>query len=143
MVDLNTLDTLCAELRNYFCKKVLRGTFTVNNGTIVLDGIAEGQYIRIVDSVFNDGVYKYPLSDLVDETFPGEIWAMAVPPSVIALAEGIDKFNSEIEHRGLLDKGFASESFGGYSYALKEGAPVHLLQAERDIKRKKAIWRKI
>ena len=139
-----TLDDLCAELRNYFVKEVLAGTFTVGGGGIALDGkIAEGQYIRIVGSVFNDGVHKYPLTGLVDETFTGEIWAMAVPPSVIALAEDIEKFNKDIEERGLLDKGYASESFGGYSYTLKDGAPLHLVQAERNIKRAKARWRKI
>lgn len=139
-----TLDDLCAELRNYFVKEVFAGTFTVGGGGIALDGkIAEGQYIRIVGSVFNDGVHKYPLTGLVEETFTGEIWAMAVPPSVIALAEDIESYNEEIEKRGLLDKGYASESFGGYSYTLKDGAPLHLLQMEHTINRRKARWRKI
>lgn len=140
---IQTLDDLCAELRNYFVKKVYSGTFTVSGGTLALADIAEGQYIRIIDSVFNDGVHKYPLTGLTDEVFTGEIWAMAVPPSVIALAEDIKKLNEEIETRGLLDKGYASESFGGYSYTLKEGAPLHLMQKEREIRRRKARWRKI
>ena len=138
-----TLDGLCAELRNYFVKKIYSGTFTVSGGSITLGGIAANQYICIVGSVFNDGVHKYPLTGLVDETFTGEIWAMAVPPSVIALAEDIEKFNKAVEERGLLDKGYASESFGGYSYALKDGAPLHILQAEKAIKTAKARWRKI
>lgn len=138
-----TLDGLCAELRNYFVKKIYSGTFTVSGGSITLGGIAANQYICIAGSVFNDGVHKYPLTGLVDETFTGEIWAMAVPPSVIALAEDIEKFNKAVEERGLLDKGYASESFGGYSYTLKDGAPLHLVQAERNIKRAKARWRKI
>lgn len=140
---IQTLDDLCAELRNYFVKKVYSGTFTVGGGTLALADIAEGQYIRIVGSIFNDGVHKYPLTGLTDEVFTGEIWAMAVPPSVIALAEDIEFYNDEVEKRGLLDKGYASESFGGYSYTLKDGAPLHLLQREREIKRKKARWRKI
>lgn len=138
-----TLDGLCAELRNYFVKKIYSGTFTVSGGSITLGGIAANQYICIVGSVFSDGVHKYPLTGLVDETFTGEIWAMAVPPSVIALAEDIDKYNKAVEEHGLLDKGYASESFGGYSYTLKDGAPLHLVQMERDIKRAKARWRKI
>ena len=129
-----TLDGLCAEVRNYFVKKIYSGTFTVSGGSITLGGIAANQYICIVGSVFNDGVHKYPLTGLVDETFTGEIWAMAVPPSVIALAEDIEKFNKDVEERGLLDKGYASESFGGYSYTLKDGAPLHILQAEKAIK---------
>ena len=140
---IQTLDDLCAELRNYFVKKVYSGTFTVSGGTLALADIAEGQYIHIAGSVFNDGVKKYPLTGLTDEVFTGEIWAMAVPPSVIALAEDIEELNKEIEARGLLDKGYASESFGGYSYTLKDGAPLHLLQKEREIKRRKARWRKI
>jgi hypothetical protein len=138
-----TLDGLCAELRNYFVKKIYSGTFAVSGGSITPGGIAANQYICIVGSVFNDGVHKYPLTGLVDETFTGEIWAMAVPPSAIALAEDIEKFNKDVEERGLLDKGYASESFGGYSYTLKDGAPLHLVQAERNIKRAKARWRKI
>ena len=55
------LTELCAELRNYFEVPNGRhfGKFTISGGSIApLDFLQEGQYFRIVGSVFNDGVYK-------------------------------------------------------------------------------------
>lgn len=110
------LTEVCAELRNYFVKDIHNGTFEIVGGKITpLDFIQENQYFRIVGSVFNDGVYKYT-ADLVltDEIFSGSVWAMAVPPSVVALAEEIKKYNESDEAK---PSAYTSESFGGYSYS--------------------------
>ena len=110
------LTELCAELRNYFVVKIHEGRFTINGGKIApLDFIQENQYFRIVGSVFNDGVYQYT-ADLVltDEIFSGSVWAMAVPPTLIALAEDIKKYNESDEAK---PSAYTSESFGGYSYS--------------------------
>ena len=110
------LTELCAELRNYFVVSIHEGNFTINGGKIApLDFIQENQYFRIVGSVFNDGVYKNT-ADLVltDECFSGSVWAMAVPPSVVALAEEIKKYNESDEAK---PSAYTSESFGGYSYS--------------------------
>ena len=135
-----TLDGLCAELRNYFVKKIYSGTFTVSGGSITLGGIAANQYICIVGSVFNDGVHKYPLTGLVDETFTGEIWAMAVPPSVIALAADIEKYCKSDEAQ---PSAFTSESFGGYSYTKATGADGTPLSWEQVFAKRLNKWRKI
>ena len=120
------LTEVCAEIRNYFVKDIHNGTFEIVGGKITpLDFIQENQYFRIVGSVFNDGVYKYT-ADLVltDEIFSGSVWAMAVPPSVVALAEEIKKYNESDEAK---PSAYNSESFGGYSYSKatdENGAPI-------------------
>ena len=107
------LEKMCAECRNYFVKDIRFGTFKIESGAIgPLDFLQEGQYFRIVDSVLNDGVYKYPATELKDETFYGAIWAMSVPPSFIALASDIEEW----QKKDGKPSAYTSESFGGYSY---------------------------
>jgi hypothetical protein len=119
------LTELCAEIRNYFLSPngIHTGTFTISGGTIApLDFLKEGQYFRIIGSSFNDGVHQYPSADMVDESFEGAVWAMAVPPAVIALADEIKAYN---EKGGVSP--YASESFGGYAYTKatdSNGAPL-------------------
>ncbi len=124
------LTELCAELRNYFVVKIYNKRFTINGGKIApLDFIQENQYFRIVGSTFNDGVYQNTeelraTSVLIDETFSGSVWAMAVPPSVVALADEIKKYNESDEAK---PTAYTSESFGGYSYSKatdSNGSPI-------------------
>ena len=118
-----TLSVLCKELNNWFDKSKCFDTFTITGGVIDLHSLEEsgdlqsGQWFRIVGSVFNDGVYQYPASDLVDETFDGAVWCMAVPPEVVALNNEIDAWL--VKYGEELNKPYQSESFGGYSYSLK------------------------
>ena len=90
------LTEICAELRNWFVvpNGVHIQTYTISGGSIApLDFLQEGQYFRIIGSVFNDGVHQYPAADLTDETFHGAVWSMAVPPAVIDLAAEIEEYN--------------------------------------------------
>ena len=80
---------LCAEGRNWCVSEKHNGTFTVKDGNMPLDFLQDGQYFRILGSVYNDGVYQYP-AVLTDEVFEGQIWAMRVPPAFIALSGEID-----------------------------------------------------
>lgn len=116
------LTELCAELKNYFLRDrendIFVGTYTIADGGIEsLAFLQNGQYFRIVGSVFNDGVHQYgdTRDVLTDETFDGAIWAMSVPPAVILLAEEIDSWNADNENT--LSSPYQSESFGGYSYS--------------------------
>lgn len=121
------LGQICAEIRNYFLRDVDKdihvGTFSVQNGGISpLSFLLDGQYFRIVGSALNDGVWKYSqdgISGLREETFSGAIWAMAVPPDVIALADDIGAWVNA--NSAALNTPYSSESFGGYSYSLKSG----------------------
>ena len=110
------LTELCAEIRNYFLMPngIHTGTFSISGGELApSDFLKEGQYFRIIGSTFNDGVHQYPAVGLVDESFAGAVWAMAVPPAVIALAADIKRY---CESDLAKPSPFSSESFGGYSY---------------------------
>lgn len=108
------LNEICAEIRNYFPAEKRYGNFTIKNGSISpVDFLQEGQYFRIVGSVFNDGIHQHPASDLNDESFNGSVWAMAVPPALIALSEEIKTYAEIVDAN---PSPFTSESFGGYSY---------------------------
>ena len=121
------LTELCAELRNYFEVPNGRhfGKFEINGGSITpLGFLQEGQYFRIIGSVFNDGVYQYPATSLIDEVFEGAVWAMAVPPTLIALSAEIEAYNESDAGKA---SPYTSESFGGYSYTKAtdaSGAPI-------------------
>ena len=119
------LTNLCAELRNYFETKKRFGKFTISGGSISpSDFLQNGQYYRIVGSVFNDGVHRHPAHDLTDETFDGAVWAMAVPPAIIELLSKIDDFEKAEANA---PTAYTSESFGGYSYTKatdENGLPV-------------------
>lgn len=146
-----TLTDLCKELNNWFVTAIYHGTFTVKNGVInvadmVADGsLQDGQYFRIVGSVFNDGVHQHPATELDDETFTGAVWAMAVPKEFITLLNDINEW---VDTYGAdLQKPYQSESFGGYSYSLKgslsggSGAVVEPWKAQFSSRLNK--WRKI
>ena len=111
------LTVLCQELRNWFIKERHRGIYTIKGGTLTADFLQEGQFYRIVGSVFNDGVHVYKSYALTDETFECEVWGMAVPQAVIELAENIKEWRKKYEgvDSAMLSP-FSSESFGGYSY---------------------------
>ena len=121
------LTELCAELRNYFEVPNSRhfGKFTISGGSIApLDFLHEGQYFRIVGSVFNDGVHQYPAVDLTDEVFDGCIFAMAIPPAFLELVSDIKEYEQSDAGK---PSPYTSESFGGYSYTKAtdaNGAPI-------------------
>ena len=119
------LTNLCAEIRNYFETEKRFGTFTISDGSLSPSNfLQDGQYYRIVGSVFNDGVHRHPGHDLTDETFDGSVWAMAVPPAVVELLQKIQEFESATANS---PTAYTSESFGGYSYTKatdENGLPV-------------------
>ena len=137
------LTELCAELRNYFEVPNGRhfGKFTISGGSIApLDFLQEGQYFRIVGSVFNDGVYQYPAASLTDEVFEGAVWAMAVPAALLSLVDEIKAYNDSDAGKA---SPYTSESFGGYSYTKAtdaNGAPIGWQKAFAS---RLAKWRKL
>lgn len=112
------LTEICEYLNNYFWRTKYHVKITISDGTFDADFLQEGQYFRIIGSIFNDGVHQYPATDLKDETFEGSIWSMAVPQAVIDLSSDIEAW---LEQYGSVDSEamspFASESFGNYSYS--------------------------
>ena len=115
------MDEVCGYLHNWFIVKpdgIRQGKFTISDGSIDAAGIKENQYFRIKGSVFNDGVWKHPAEGLTDETFVGEIWAMSVPPALVALLPEIDAWISKYGGVDSVNYSpFSSESFNNYSYS--------------------------
>lgn len=118
-----SLTELCQGLNNWFERAKYFGKFTIEGGKInlsdlVADGsIQDGQFFRVIGSVFNDGVHQYKsvnMEELTDEVFEGAIWAMAVPPAVIDLSNRITEW--EGKYGDSVSSPYSSESFGGYSY---------------------------
>lgn len=135
------LDEILAEIRNYFVVSVHSGKFEVIGGRLSpLDFLQNGQYFRIVGSVMNDGVYRYPYSGLNDETFSGEIWALAVPPTLIALAADIEEYEKKAKET---ISPYNSESFGGYSYTKATDSNGSPLTWEKVFAKRLNKWRKI
>lgn len=114
------LTEICEYLNNYFWEKKIQGTFTIENGDITVPSLKEGQYFRILGSTFNDGIHQYPISStekLTDEVFKGEIWAMAIPQTVIAISSEITDWQAKYGGAGSTAMSpFTSESFNNYSY---------------------------
>ena len=111
------LENVLSHLKNWFLipDGVNGGTYTIENGTLNLPFLQNGQYYRICGSIFNDGLHKYGDADLQDETFTGSVWALAIPKAVVELASEIEAWQSK---NGEASKNpFVSESFGGYSYS--------------------------
>lgn len=108
---------LCLELNNFFEYARYIGDIAIVDGNVQTDMLEDGQYFRIVGSVFNDGVYQYPQRQLKDEVYHGGLWAMAVPAEVIALNAEIDAWKQKyLTLDGQALSPYTSESFGGYSY---------------------------
>ena len=111
------LEQVLMHLKNWFLVPggIHEGTYTIEDGGIALPFLANGQYFRIVGSVFNDGLHQYPASDLKAETFDGTVWALAVPQAVIDLASEIEAWQKKNGDASVSP--YQSESFGGYSYS--------------------------
>lgn len=96
-----------------------KGEFTVEEGTLEVDGLLDGQYFWVEGSVLNDGLHLYPATDMRDEAFDGEIVFLVVPNSVVDIAAEIEAWNEK--NADVISSPLQSESFGGYSYTRASG----------------------
>lgn len=134
------LEEILMHLNNWFVvpddKHV--GNFSVKDGGISLPFLQNGQYFRLIGSVFNDGLHQYPATDLNDEDFTGIVYALAIPKSLLGIADEISAWCDNNQ-----PSAYTSESFGGYSYSKatnESGQPV----SWQDVFRKKLnAWRKL
>lgn len=119
---MSRIEDICRELNNWFDVKRAIGDFEITENGLTSFGldVEVGQYYRIIGSIFNDGVYKVgEEATFVPEKFSGAVWAMAVPPAVIALCGEIDAYAEKYADQ--INSPFQSESFGGYSYTKASG----------------------
>lgn len=125
-------------IRNFFVRgEKIQGEFHIEDGTISLP-LLDGQYFLIEGSILNDGVYKYPASELTDETFVGVITPLAPPQDFIALCNEINEYNSKSP-----ESAYASESFGGYSYTRATDNDGNVAGWQSAYKKRLDVYRKI
>ena len=108
------LESVLTHLKNWFAVEVRESTYKIDNGSLELPFLQNGQYYRICGSVFNDGLHKYGDDDLQNETFSGTVWALAIPKSVVELSAKIEEWQQK--NGDAVASPYSSESFGGYSY---------------------------
>lgn len=127
-------------IRNFFpTGEYKEGAFKIEDGTIILPFVRNGQYIYIQGSKFNDGVYKYPATDLEDEEFDGCIDVLAPPREFLALCCSIEMWVKTNGDRSAMQ----SESFGGYSYTRATNADGSLADWQDVYRQRLNAWRKI
>lgn len=119
-MNLAVLQEVLESIYNWFDVNRVRDEFTVHDGTISVPDIQDGQFFRVVGSVFNDGLYRHPAHDLTDEVFTGEVWIMAVPNEIIDIAEEVERWNAK--YGDAVNSPYQSESFGGYSYTKSQAS---------------------
>ncbi len=135
------LEKVLHHIRNWFVCEMHAGKYTIENGSVELPFLMDGQYFRIVGSILNDGVYQYP-AVLVDETFSGEIWALAIPQALLDTVTKIEEWETK---NGAAARGpFSSESFGGYSYTKgKDNKTGQDVTWQSEFRSDLNFWRKI
>lgn len=139
------LTEVLGHLHNYFEVSAFPGTYTIAGGGVdsLPPSLAAGQYIRIAGSVLNDGVYRLPLaadSGMVAETFDGCIFGLAVPGALLDLVSEIETWCAGDAGQAT---GYASESFGGYSYSRATGPDGAPLGWQGVFRSRLNQWRKV
>lgn len=136
------LEEVLRHLRNWFAVCIHSGTYTIENGVLDLPFLLEGQHFRITGSIFNDGVYTYPSGELTDETFTGDIWALAVPKALLDTVEEISAWQAKANKAA---GPYESESFGGYAYTKAKASDGSGKTAtwQSEFKSRLDTWRKL
>lgn len=107
------LEQILAYLHDDFVRQMLpEQEWTISDGTMEIPDALPGQYVRIIGSILNDGVYQYPLTGLIDETFTGTVRLLAIPKTVLALVDEIQAWVKKNQPTA-----YTSESFAGYTYS--------------------------
>lgn len=117
------LEEILQYLNNYFYEFKEIGQYSIVDNKIKVKGkYYTGQYIRIIDSTMNDGVYKIKIAadgvieleeTLINEEFAGCICALKIPKKIITLEGKISEFQSKYKPNM-----YSSEHFANYSYTM-------------------------
>lgn len=116
---------------NFFERSSEYGRYTISENAIAVRGdYKAGQYVRIMDSLLNDGVYKIASVEageitldatLTDEEFCGYIVGLAIPNEFITLAAKVAAFTN---------RGIASESIPNYSVSFNAKSGVEAYRSD-------------
>ena len=134
---LKTIEAVLDHLHNHFSRGSATGTYSVSGGvpSPAIEGQA-GQYYWIRGSVFNDGLHMIGGIDLTDEqaapigidltdeqAAPMTVNLLAVPLALLEICDEIEDWqaaNAQAMQKAA-ESPYTSESFGGYTYQLKDG----------------------
>jgi len=126
-----SIESLMKECNNYFYKWKESDIFTIDNNSIAIVGVyLPSQYVRIVGSIMNDGVYQVEtytsgtitILGLNNEVFEGSIYGLSVPKDFIELEIKIETYNDKNVISNKSSEGFNNYSVG---YAKdKNGKPL-------------------
>ena len=120
------LEQVMQHTRNYFIREYHMGQFSIHDGMLFPhDFLLDGQRFYITGSNFSDGVYTFYSGgikndddsveiSLPDETFTGIVYALAVPPTFIALVGEIEEWVGKFGEAA--SNPYQGETFNGYSY---------------------------
>ena len=152
MLTVNEMMTeMCQDLRNWFDRGQYPGCYVISGGAFTAPFLADGQYYRIVGSIFNDGIHQYgheEATELTDEAFEGSVWALEIPKGFVALAEEIVAWREKYDTADSAAMSpYMSESFGGYSYqkgsALSSSDTSGATSWKRTFAGRMNAWRKL
>lgn len=139
------MEKLMAKCNNYFERSIEEGDYTIFEGGLEVKGdYITGQYVRVMDSLLNDGVYKIKSvnnstdsksivldGDTTDESFTGRIIGLAVPKSFIELYNKVNDFDLKAQkHAGVTSESIPNYSVG-YDTANKDGATYYASEVMR------------
>ena len=130
-------------IRNFFLTEERHeGEYTVEDGVLSLSFAEEGDYVLIHGSQKNDGVYRYPITDLDDGIFSAEICLLAPPRDFLTLCEEITEWQKKSVEMGANGQ-YLSESFGGYSYTRPTNGSGGMATWQDVFRTRLNAWRKI
>ena len=141
---------ICEHLHNFFDTRDgeyidrTAGTFAISDGVIspLSSSLVGGQYIRIVGSLLNDGIWLLPadlvIADLQDETFTGAVFGLAIPRDLVTLDSEITAYLTANPASG-----YVSESFGGWSGTKATGSNGAPLSWKSVFAARLNRWRKL
>lgn len=126
MVDAGMLEQVLYHLHNWFEHGSINACdCEIAGGALpasIESSMPDGAWYRIQGSLMNDGLHRNPAEDLLDETFSGTVTICAVPRALLAVVEEISDYVSDTREsdREARKGRYKSESFGGYTYQLKD-----------------------
>jgi hypothetical protein len=132
-------------IHNYFQLDTYSGKISIIDHKLENSKIElyDGQYYMIKGSIYNDGIWKYKENDqnvldldksdetegseeseetdeLKDEIFYGDVVSLRIPRDVLKIVDEINAWEKNNEN--VINGVYQSESFGGYSYTLKDSS---------------------
>lgn len=123
-------------IHNYFQLDTYSGKISIIDHKLENSKIElyDGQYYMLKGSIYNDGIWKYKENDqnvldldksdetdeLKDEIFYGDIVSLRIPLDVLKIVDEINAWEKNNEN--VINGVYQSESFGGYSYTLKNSS---------------------